>query len=71
MFGVFAAYALARLEFRGKFLVLGAILGASMFPGVAILTPLFQLFTNFGWLGTYQALIIPQISFSCRWRSTP
>ncbi|HTZ45680.1 MAG TPA: carbohydrate ABC transporter permease [Jatrophihabitans sp.] len=62
--GVFAGYAMARLAFRGKGLVLAAILGASMFPGVAILTPIFQLFTNFGWLGTYQALIIPQISFS-------
>ncbi|HEU5270221.1 MAG TPA: carbohydrate ABC transporter permease [Jatrophihabitans sp.] len=62
--GVFAGYAMARLAFRGKGLVLAAILGASMFPGVAILTPLFQLFTNLGWLGTYHALIIPQISFS-------
>jgi multiple sugar transport system permease protein len=44
--------------------VLAAILGASMFPGVAILTPLFQLFTSFHWLGSYQALILPQISFS-------
>jgi multiple sugar transport system permease protein len=63
LFGVFAAYALARLEFRFKFLVLGFVLGASMFPGVAIVTPLFQLFTNIGWFGTYQALIIPNISF--------
>ena len=62
--GVFAGYAMARLAFRGKGLVLAAILGASMFPGVAILTPIFQLFTNFGWLGTYQGLILPQISFS-------
>ena len=62
--GVFAGYAMARLTFRGKGLVLAAILGASMFPGVAILTPLFQLFTNLGWLGTYHALILPQISFS-------
>jgi multiple sugar transport system permease protein len=62
--GVFAGYAMARLAFRGKGVVLAAILGASMFPGVAILTPLFQLFTNLGWLGTYHALIIPQISFS-------
>lgn len=62
--GVFAAYALARLKFRGKGLVLGFILGASMFPGVALITPLFQLFTNIGWMGTYQALIIPSISFS-------
>jgi len=61
--GVFAAYALARLKFRGKFLVLGFILGASMFPGVALVTPLFQLFTNLDWIGTYQALIIPNISF--------
>ena len=64
MFGVFAAYALARLNFRGKFLVLGLVLGASMFPGVALLTPLFQLFTNIHWIGTYQALIVPDISFA-------
>ena len=61
--GIFAAYALARLNFRGKFLVLGLILGASMFPGVALVTPLFQLFTNIAGSGTYQALIIPNISF--------
>ena len=52
MFGVFAAYALARLDFRGKYVVLGFILGASMFPGVALVIPLFQLFSNIGWLGT-------------------
>ena len=62
--GVFAAYALARLSFRGKGLVLTVILGASMFPGVAILTPLFQLFSSWHWLGSYQALALPQISFS-------
>jgi multiple sugar transport system permease protein len=61
--GCFAAYALARMRFRGKFIVLGIVLGASMFPGVALLTPLFQLFTNIHWIGTYQALIIPDISF--------
>jgi multiple sugar transport system permease protein len=61
--GVFAAYALARLNFRGKFLVTGFILGASMFPLVALVTPLFQLFTDINWIGSYQALIIPDISF--------
>jgi len=64
LIGVLTGYAMARLDFRGKGLVLGGILGASMFTGVAILTPLFQLFTSAHWLGTYQALIIPQISFS-------
>lgn len=62
--GVTCAYAIARLHFRGKFAVLGMILAASMFPGVALVTPLFQFFTNIGWLGTYQALIIPDLSFA-------
>ena len=62
--GVFCAYALARLEFPGKYALLGVILAASMFPPVALVTPLFQLFTNIGWIGQYQALIIPDISFA-------
>lgn len=64
--GVFASYALARLNFRGKYLVLGIILGSSMFPGVALVTPLFKLFRDLGWLtgANYQALIIPNISFA-------
>lgn len=61
--GVLAAYALARIEFRGKFVVTGIVLAASMFPGVALITPLFQLFGDWGWIGQYQALIIPNISF--------
>ena len=64
VFGVLAAYALARIDFRGKFVVTGVILAASMFPGVALLTPLFQLFTDLDWIGEYQALIIPNISFA-------
>ena len=64
LFGIFASYALARLNFRAKYLVMGFILAASMFPGVALVTPLFQLFTNLDWIGTYQALIIPYISFA-------
>ena len=62
--GIFASSALARLDFKFKGVVLGVILAASMFPGVALITPLFQLFTNIGWMGTYQALIIPEISFA-------
>lgn len=64
--GVSASYALARLQFPFKYVVLGVILGASMFPGVALVSPLFQLFSNWGWLTgyNYQALIIPNISFA-------
>lgn len=61
--GTVAAYALSRYDFAGKGIVMGAIMGASMFPGVDLLTPLFQLFTTIGWMGSYQALIIPEISF--------
>ena len=60
--GISAAYCLARLQFPGKGLIMGAVLGASMFPGVALLTPLFGLFTQLGWQGSYQALIIPYIA---------
>jgi trehalose/maltose transport system permease protein len=62
--GVFAAYALARLNFRSKMLVLGAILAAAMFPLIALLTPLFQLFSNLGWIDTYPPMIISNISFT-------
>ncbi|NLF92120.1 MAG: carbohydrate ABC transporter permease [Corynebacterium marinum] len=62
--GVFTAYALARLDFPGKGLVTGIILAASMFPGIALVTPLFQLFGDLGWIGTYRAMIIPNISFA-------
>lgn len=62
--GVFTAYALARIEFRGKGIVAGVVLAASMFPGIALVTPLFQLFGGLGWIGTYRALIIPNISFA-------
>lgn len=62
--GVFTGYALARLDFRGKGIVTGIILAASMFPGIALVTPLFQLFGDIGWIGTYRAMIIPNISFA-------
>jgi len=62
--GMFASYALARLRFRGKFLVLGAVLATAMFPGVALVTPLFKLFSDLGWIDQYQAMIIPDISFT-------
>jgi multiple sugar transport system permease protein len=60
--GISAAYCLARLTFPGKGLIMGFILGASMFPGVALLTPLYAMFSQLGWSGQYQVLIIPYIS---------
>lgn len=59
-----AAYALARLRFRGKVIVLGLVLAAAMFPGISLVTPLFKLFSDWGLIDTYPALIIPDLSFA-------
>ncbi len=62
--GTFAAYALARLDFRFKNVTLAIIIATSMFPGIAMVIPLLQVFTDIGWINTYQALIVPSMSFS-------
>ncbi len=62
--GTFAAYTLARLDFKGKNIAAGIIIATSMFPGVALLVPLFKLFTDIGWINTYQAMILPSLSFA-------
>ena len=64
LIGTIAAYALARLDFRFKNASLGIIIACSMFPGIAMVIPLFRLFTDIGWINTYQALIIPAMSFA-------
>lgn len=68
IFGIIGAYALARLRFAAKGFVLAIIIGASMFPGVTLLVPLFKMFTGSytwfpNWMNTYQAAIIPSLSF--------
>lgn len=62
--GVFAAYALSRLHFPGKSIILGLIIATSMFPGIAVVVPLLRLFTQIGWINTYQAMIVPNLSFA-------
>ena len=62
--GIFSAYALARLDFRGKNLALSLIIATSMFPGIALVVPLLKIFTDIGWINTYQALILPSMSFA-------
>ncbi|WP_079132302.1 carbohydrate ABC transporter permease [Streptomyces nanshensis] len=62
--GVTTAYALARLDFRFKRLVLTGIIATSMFPVVSITIPLLKLFVGIGWINTYQAMIVPSMSFA-------
>ena len=61
---VFAAYALARLRFRAKRLVLALVIATSMFPGSLLIVPLLKLFTEIGWINTYQAMVLPSLSFA-------
>jgi multiple sugar transport system permease protein len=60
----FAAYAIARLEFRGKRLVLGMALAVAMFPVVSIVGPLFNIWRVIGLYDTWPGLVIPYMSFT-------
>jgi multiple sugar transport system permease protein len=62
--GLVAAYTLARLEFRFKNVVLAVIITTSMFPGISLVIPLLKLFIDIGWINTYQAMIVPSLSFA-------
>ena len=62
--GTFAAYTIARMEFRFKGLVAGIIIAMSMFPGISLIVPLLKLFSSIGWINTYQAMILPSLSFA-------
>ena len=54
-----AAFAFSRLEFPGKHLLFLVALGTLMIPGDVLLIPNFLTVRNFGWVNSYQALIIP------------
>jgi multiple sugar transport system permease protein len=59
-----AAYAIARLEFKGKKLVLTMALVIAMFPVVSLVGPLFDMWRTFGIYDTWPGLIIPYMSFT-------
>ena len=59
-----AVYAIARLEFKGKRLVLSLALAIAMFPVVALVGPLFDLWRTLGLFNTWPGLIIPYMSFT-------
>ncbi|MCA0029583.1 carbohydrate ABC transporter permease [Mesorhizobium sp. B263B2A] len=62
--GVTAAYALARVRFRGRSALLFAILSVSMFPQVAVLAGLFELVRLFGLYNSLFALIFSYMIFT-------
>ncbi|GEO95116.1 MULTISPECIES: carbohydrate ABC transporter permease [Kocuria] len=58
------AYAIARLDFPGKKMILTVALAVSMFPVVSIVTPLFNLWRQIGLYDTWPGLIIPYLSLT-------
>jgi trehalose/maltose transport system permease protein len=56
--GSFAAYALGRLQFRGRMVMMYAVLAMTMFPQISILSGLFAIVTDLGLFGTQGALIV-------------
>jgi multiple sugar transport system permease protein len=62
--GGMAAYAVARLDFPGKRLLIGAALLVAMFPQISLVTPLFNIERAVGLFNTWPGLIIPYITFA-------
>jgi multiple sugar transport system permease protein len=60
----FTAYAIARLDFPGKGLILGGALAIAMFPQISVVGPLFDMWRTLHLYDTYPGLIIPYLTFS-------
>lgn len=56
-----AAYAFARLKFKGRDFIFMTFLASMMVPGAVLLIPQFLLFTELGWIDTYLPLIVPRL----------
>jgi multiple sugar transport system permease protein len=61
---MFAAYAIVRLQFPGKRAVLAGALAIAVFPPVAIIGPLFNLWRTLGLFDTWAGLILPYMTFT-------
>ena len=60
----FTAYAIARLTFPGKALILAGALAIAMFPAISTVSPLFDMWRALGLYDTYPGLIIPYLTFA-------
>jgi trehalose/maltose transport system permease protein len=58
-----AAYAIARLRFPGKSILIGMALLIAMFPAIALVTPMFNIERSLGLFNTWPGLIIPYVAF--------
>ena len=61
---MFAAYAIVRLDFPGRKLVLAGALAIAMFPPVSVIGPLFNMWRTLHLFDTWAGLIIPYMTFT-------
>ena len=59
-----AAYALARLDFAGKAVILSGALAVAMFPPISIVGSLFDMWRTVGLYDTWAGLVIPYMTFT-------
>jgi multiple sugar transport system permease protein len=59
-----AAYAIARLDFPGKRIILAVSLGVAMFPQISLVGPLYNLWRQIGLYDTWPGLIVPYMTFA-------
>ncbi|TFE24728.1 carbohydrate ABC transporter permease [Cohnella luojiensis] len=58
-----AGYAFAKFRFKGRNVLFAVFLLSMMVPYHALVIPLFKMMAAWGWLNTYQALIVPNLAY--------
>ena len=64
VFSSLAAYAFAKLNFKGKNFLFALFIGSLMVPKETFIVPLFKIIVTFGWVDTYEAMIIPNLALA-------
>ena len=62
LFSAMAGYALAKIEFPGRGLVLWTVISVMAVPAFITLIPLYQMMFGFGWFDTFFALLVPRVA---------
>jgi ABC-type glycerol-3-phosphate transport system permease component len=60
--GMLAGYAFAMFDFPGKPVLFVAVLSGLMIPFTVVIVPVVQLLADFGWVDTWQGLLVPNIA---------
>jgi len=53
------SFGFARINFKGKKMAFALLMGSVMLPGQLLLIPIFLIFNNMGWVGTFLPLTVP------------